>query len=239
MTEPPIHLWGVKANLTRIMGGYRNIAFQTAGLQRDWVFKTTRRTPDAIQWLLPVLSAAEQSGFVVPRLVKSISGRYVEDGWTCEPLIHGKAFQPADLSLIKPHILDFHKATKNIPQRPGFRSSSDLLHCMSGGDIDLTNMPADIVAKCRDAWSHTAGRLTCVVHGDLNPNNLIMTGDKTIALIDWDECRVDAELFDRAALNLDSFDRVGKIAALAWEVACCWHTEPIHAKDVAAKFMRL
>jgi Ser/Thr protein kinase RdoA (MazF antagonist) len=233
MDMPPIGLWGVEAPLAPLAGGHRNRAFRTAGLERDVVFKTTRRLPEAIEWLAPVFGIAEGSGFAVPWAIKSRTGRYVEHGWTCEIFIQGRAFRDAEMRHVRAPMLRFHAATKAVAQRPGFLAAGDFIHCDVGGDVDLRGMPADIVAACRAAWSRIAERPVCAVHGDLNPGNLLWTADGKIALLDWDECRVDAALFDGAAIGWDRDEE--RLAVLAWEVACSWHLEPAYARHLAAK----
>ncbi len=88
-----------------------------------------------------------------------------------------------------------HGLTQGWPQRPGWRSSTDLLHAQTGTKIDLGTMPPEAVARCRAAWARFAGRETCVVHGDPNQDNVRMTADR-VALIDWDESHVDVPDLD-------------------------------------------
>jgi len=78
-----------------------------------------------------------------------------------------------------------HLITQGWPQRPGWRSSTDLLHAEKGTRIDLDAMPPEGVARCRAAWARLIGRQTCVVHGDANPRNIRMTANR-VGLIDWD-----------------------------------------------------
>ena len=71
-----------------------------------------------------------------------------------------------------------HRLTADWPQRPGWRSSTDLLVADAGTKIDLGAMPAEGVARCRAAWARLAGREACVVHGDPNAGNVRMTADR-------------------------------------------------------------
>jgi hypothetical protein len=229
---PPIDYWGVDASLSPLVGGHRHKAFRTIGLDQDLVSKTTRRGPASIAWLAAVLSLAQESGLVVPQPIKSGNGHYVEDDWTCEPFIYGEPFQAADISRIGPQVSMFQNVTENIPQRPGFLSARDLLHHDFGGDIDLRAMPPDIVDSCRAAWFRIAEQPICVVHGDLNPSNLIWTMDRRPAVLDWDECRVDAALFDGYQAGLRT-DDAARMAVIAWEIACSWQLEPDYAGKLA------
>ncbi|MEL6642516.1 MAG: phosphotransferase [Pseudomonadota bacterium] len=217
-------------------GGARNTVLRTVGLGRNLVFKTTTRGLDAIHWLTDVHRHAEDAGLVIPRYLPSLGGNLVEAGWTCEPLIEGQPFSTGDLPTIAPLIAAFHNATNAIAQRPGFRSSTDLLIEDTGGDVDLRTMPEPIVTACRAAWARVADTPTGVVHGDLNPSNLIWTTDGRAALLDWDECRRDLALFDAVQVTKATADE--RAAALAWEVACCWCTEPERARKLAIKLAK-
>nr|WP_284739617.1 aminoglycoside phosphotransferase family protein [Rhizobium sp. CG5] len=233
MVRPPVDRWGVTAELLPLVGGHRNLAFKTLGLPRELVFKTTRRTTAAILWLVQVQQIARQHGFVVPELIESRWGQLVEDGWTCETHVEGTSFAPEEMPAILPLISDFHAATADLPQRPGFLSSVALLDEVSGGDVDLDTMPVQLVSRCREAWRGVQDRKDAIIHGDLNPGNLIRCSDGRTALIDWDECRRDLVLFDLGTLR--EGDEAERKARLAWEVACSWLVEPDHAKEIAAQ----
>jgi aminoglycoside phosphotransferase (APT) family kinase protein len=109
-----------------------------------------------------------------------------------------------------------HQLTQDWPQRPGWRSSTDLLHAETGMRIDLSAMPPEGVARCRAAWARLTGRRTCVVHGNPNnPGNIRMTASR-VALIDWDEAHVDVPDLDLVlpynAADLEGAAHVGRRA---------------------------
>nr|WP_286193432.1 phosphotransferase [Boseongicola sp. H5] len=93
-------------------------------------------------------------------------------------------------------------------------------------------MPPSLVARCRKSWSAMSGQRQAVIHGDINPGNLIRCVDGRTALIDWDECRRDLVLFDTAMLGDCSEEE--QSARLAWEVACSWQLEPDYARRIAS-----
>lgn len=233
MNIPKTEKWGVTATLIPLVGGHRNAAFRTSGLQQNLVFKSTRRSPAAIAWLLDVQEKARHAAFEVPQRLESLNGQLVEDGWTCEFYVDGTHLEEDALPEILPQILAFHEATADLEQRPGFQSSKALLDASSGGDVDLGAMPPEIASRCREAWQAVSDRREAVIHGDLNSGNVLRTDDGRIALLDWDESRRDKVLFDRGLLEVD--DPAGTQARLAWEVACSWLIEPEHAHQVAAR----
>jgi hypothetical protein len=46
-----------------------------------------------------------------------------------------------------------HRLTEGWPQRPGCRSSTELLHVDTGTKIDLRAMPPEGATRCRAAWA--------------------------------------------------------------------------------------
>lgn len=237
MTRPPIHLWSLSTPIEKLMGGHRNTAFRTTGLRQNFVFKTTRRSVAAIDWLGEVHDLAQKAGILVPKLLQSTRGNLVENGWTCEPFLAGRAFIATDMHLLRPHIEKFHQLTKNTVQRPGFLCAKELLIKNKGGDVDFSAMPEDITRICRLAWSGIALEKRAVIHGDLNPANLILGRDRKIGVLDWDECRVDTPDFDIGQIMPKPDIRL-RLALNAWEVACSWRLEPEYARECAARLLQ-
>lgn len=225
-----MHKWGVSGELQLLAGGHRNRVLRA----NDVVFKSTTRSSKAITWLTEIHQCARSAGFLVPELLESEDGNLVESGWTCEQYVRGEQIHACEKAALRPYLASFHSATSSIPQRPGFRSSVELLALPSGGDVDLDAMPRELVKKCRQAWAAVSNRQTAVIHGDLNSANIIKTKDGGIALIDWDECRRDLTLFDLGVVSDD--DDGAKRARLAWEIACSWLVEPGRAQNLAHSF---
>jgi Ser/Thr protein kinase RdoA (MazF antagonist) len=219
--------------------GNRNTAMLVERAGERFVAKTTRRSEEAIEWLGDVLRQAMTAGLEVPHPVPSLNNRLVEQGVTLETWIEGSPLPRPDLTDVLPLIREFHRLTRGFPQRPGFASARDLLVVERGGDVDLARMPKHLVAACRSAWEQISTVEHCVVHGDLNPANLVLTPSGGIGLFDWDEARLDAPLFDEAALLVapDAENRRDRRAAakalLAWEVAVSWRLEPDYARRLA------
>ncbi len=221
--SPPLSAWGLSGAPEALAGGFRNTVLRVG----DHVLKTTRRSEAAITWLLPVLHHAGDAGLIVPALRRAGNGCFVVDGWTCEPYLPGAPTSP---SVIAAKVQAMHAALRDWPQRPGFASARDLCTRDCGGDIDLGAMPAALVRRLRAAWAKVPSQRT-VVHGDLNAQNILTDASGRHVLIDWDEARCDAPLFD-----LGPLDTHPSRAALAWEVAACWQLEPDRARALAHHF---
>jgi len=97
-------------------------------------------------------------------------------------------------------------------------------------------MPIELVETCRAAWRVLEGKPRSVVHGDLNPSNVLRTSNGRFALLDWDEARFDVSLFDTLAL-FDDVPEKFRRTLLAWEVAVCWQVEPEHARVQAERLL--
>jgi Ser/Thr protein kinase RdoA (MazF antagonist) len=87
-------------------------------------------------------------------------------------------------------------------------------------------MPPDGVARCRAIWALLSGRERCVIHGDPTAGNIRVTADR-VALIDWDESRVDVPDLDlvlpgNAAGFDDGTHDVAAQAWAAWDAALCY-----------------
>lgn len=229
--------WRIAAPLEPLTGGHRNAAFRSRGVGRDLVVKGTRRSDAALRWLGPVMDAAEAVGFAVPRLIASTGGRLAVAGWACEPFLEGRPFGAGDMAGLAGRIADLHRHTARLPQRPGFVGAADLAAgAVAGADVDLAAMPPPLARALRTALGALEGLPRTAIHGDLGPGNLRCGIAGNPVLLDWDEARVDAALFDMAPCGDTPSPRVQR-ALLAWEIACCWQVEPERAAGLARGFM--
>ncbi len=124
----------------------------------------------------------------VPVPIPTADGRLFADGLVVMTYVEGGPPETeADWGRVADALRQLHQLTQGRSQRPGWRSSTDLLWAETGTKIDLGAMPPEGVARCRAAWARLTGRRTCVVHGDPNnAGNVRMTANR-VALIDWDE----------------------------------------------------
>jgi Ser/Thr protein kinase RdoA (MazF antagonist) len=186
----------------------------------------TRSDAD-LDWETTLLQHLDRHGLAVPVPIPTTDGRLFAEGLVVMTYLEGGPPETeADWRRVADTLRELHRLTAGWPQRPDWRSSTDLLHASTGTRIDLGRMPAEAVMRCRAAWARLAGRETCVVHGDPNPRNVRMTAER-VALIDWDESRVDVPDLDLAlphnAAGLDqrAYD-IATQASAAWEAAVCW-----------------
>jgi Ser/Thr protein kinase RdoA (MazF antagonist) len=185
------------------------------------------RSDADLAWETDLLRHLDRAGLTVPVPIPTTAGQLFADGLVVMSYVEGGPPQTeADWRRVAAMLRQLHQLTQGWPQRPGWRSSTDLLEAETGTKVDLGAMPAEGVARCRAAWARLTGRPTCVVHGDPNPGNIRITADR-VAMIDWDESHVDVPDLDlvlphnAADLGDDAYD-IAAQASAAWEAAVCW-----------------
>ena len=223
--------WGRDATrIEPLTGGVANEVWSVRVGGRLAVGRLGTRSDADLAWETDLLRHLDRAGLTVPVPIPTTTGRLFADGLVVMTYVEGGPPESeADWRRVADTLRQLHRLTPGWPQRPGWRSSTDLLRAGTGTKIDLAAMPAEGVARCRAAWARLAGRETCVVHGDPNPGNIRITADR-VALIDWDESHVDvADLdlvlpHDAADLGEPAHD-VAAQASAAWEAAVCWDDE--------------
>jgi Ser/Thr protein kinase RdoA (MazF antagonist) len=189
--------------------------------------RSDQRSDADLAWEMELLRYLDRQGMTVPVPIPTTDGRDFVDGLVVMSYVEGGPPETeADWRRVADTFRQLHRLTHGWPQRPGWRSSIDFLHAQTGTRIDLGAMPPEGAARCRAIWARLTGRERCVVHGDPTPGNIRMTAHR-VALIDWDESRVDVPHFDLVlpynAADLD--DDVHDVAAqawAAWDAALCY-----------------
>jgi Ser/Thr protein kinase RdoA (MazF antagonist) len=221
--------WGDDAaRVEPLTGGVANDVWRVRVDGQVAVGRLGSRSDADLAWETELLRHLDCEGLTVPVPIPTTDGRLFADGLVVMTYVEGGPPETAaDWRRAADLLRRLHRLTTGWPQRPGWRSSTDLLHTETGTKIDLDAMPPEAVARCRAAWAKLVGRPTCVVHGDPNnPGNVRVSADG-VALIDWDEAHVDVPELDlvlphnAAGLDDEALD-VASQASAAWEAAVCW-----------------
>jgi Ser/Thr protein kinase RdoA (MazF antagonist) len=224
--------WGKDvARIERLAGGVANDVWSARVNGQLAVARLGARSDADLAWETELLQHLDHEGLTVPVPIPTMDGRRFADGLVVMTYLEGGPPKTeSEWRRVADTLRQLHRLTQGWPQRPGWRSSTDLLYANTGTRIDLGAMPPEGAARCRAAWARLIGRPVCVVHG--NPNNssnVRMTADR-VALIDWDESRVDvADLdlalpYNAAGLEEGEYD-IAAQASAAWEAAVCWGDE--------------
>jgi Ser/Thr protein kinase RdoA (MazF antagonist) len=229
MSWDALSLWGEDAvKIAPLTGGVANDVWSLRVDGKIAVGRLGTRSDADLAWEAKLLHHLDREGLTVPVPILTRDGRLFANGLMVMTFIEGGPPETKeDWSRVADTLRLLHQLTRGWPQRPGWRSSTDLLHANTGTKIDLTAMPPDGVARCRAAWAQLIGRPTCVVHGNpSNPSNILITANR-VALIDWDESHVDVPDLD-LVLPHNAAGLEGKVldiasqASSAWEAAVCW-----------------
>ncbi len=221
--------WGDDvARVERFDGGVANDVWEVRVGGRRAVGRLGVRSDADLAWETALLQYLDGEGLSVPLPIPTTDGRLFTEGLVVMTYVEGRPPETqADWRRVADALRRLHKVTQGWPQRPGWRSSIDLLEAENGTRIDLGAMPAEGVARCRAAWARLAGRQTCVVHGDANNTGNVLMTPHGVTLIDWDESHVDVPDLDlvlphnAAGLDAAALDIAGQAEA-AWEAAVCW-----------------
>ena len=223
--------WGEDAAcIERLAGGVANEVWSVRVHGQLAVSRLGARSNADLAWETEILQHLDREGLTVPVPIPREDGRLFADGLLVMTYVEGgPPTTEADWRRVADTLIRLHSLTQGWPQRPGWRSSTDLLHADTGTKIDFRAMPPDGVARCRAAWSRLIGRQACVVHGDPNPGNIRITSTR-VALIDWDESHVDVPDLDLVLpYNAAGFDNealdIAVQASAAWQAAVCWDDE--------------
>jgi Ser/Thr protein kinase RdoA (MazF antagonist) len=223
--------WGHDiARIERLTGGVANDVWTVRVDGNLAVARLGARSDADLAWEANLLQHLDREGLTVPVPIPTTDGRLFAGGLVVMTYIDGRSPETeGDWRRVADTLRELHRLTVGWPQRPGWRSSTELLYAETGTKIDLRAMPPEAVARCRAAWARLVGRETCVVHGDPNPRNIRMTADR-VAMIDWDEAHVDVPDLDlvmrynAAGLGDGAYD-IAAQASAAWEAAVCWDDE--------------
>jgi Ser/Thr protein kinase RdoA (MazF antagonist) len=224
--------WGADvARIEPLTGGVANQVWSVRVNGQLAVGRLGVRSDADLAWETDLMRHLDHEGLTVPVPIATTDGRQFADGLVV--MTHVEGGQPeteSDWRRVAKVLRQLHQLTQGWPQRPGWRSSTDLLRTTTGTRIDLGAMPPEGIARCRAAWARLVGRQTCVVHGNPNnPGNIRVTADR-VAMIDWDESHVDVPELDlvlphnAADLGVDTYD-IAAQASAAWEAAVCWDDE--------------
>lgn len=227
-----LKLWGEDvARIEPLVGGVANDVWSVHVHGQLAVARLGTRSDADLAWEAELLQYLDRQGLTVPVPLPTADGRLFVDGLVVMKYMEGGPPETeADWRRVAETVREVHRLTQGWPQRPGWRSSTDLLHVEKGTRIDLAVMPPEAVIRCRAAWARLAGRETCVVHGNPNsPGNVRITAGR-VALIDWDEAHVDVPDLDLVlphnAAGLEGAARdIAEQASAAWEAAVCWQDD--------------
>src|SRR4051812_11398473 len=107
----------------------------------DWqlaVGRLGRRSDAGLAWETELLRHLDHEGLTVPAPIPTADGRYFADGLVVMTYVEGEPRETeGDWRRVAATLRQLHRLTQGWPQRPGWRSSTDLLHADTGTKVAL------------------------------------------------------------------------------------------------------
>src|ERR1700741_3969242 len=152
--------WGEDvARIEPLAGGVANDVWSMRVHGHLAVGRLGIRSDADLAWETGLLLHLDRAGLTVPVPIPTTAGRLFADGLVVMTYVEGGPPETeADWRRVADTLRQLHRLTRGWPQRPGWRSSTDLLHAETGTKIDLGAMPPEGVARCRAAGTRLVWR---------------------------------------------------------------------------------
>ena len=154
------HLRDDGARIEPLAGGVANDVWTVRVNGHRAVGRLGARSDADLAWETELLEHLDREGLTVPVPIPTTDGRLFADGVVVMTYVDGGPPETeADWRRVADTLRQLHRLTPGWPQRPGWRSSTDLLHVKLRA-LTLTARPALLLGALRGYYgSHSAVRL--------------------------------------------------------------------------------
>ena len=235
--------WSGLQLIERIADGNRNEVWRGELDGASVAVRRSRRSAASLRWELNLIEHLDRRGFVVPNVITTDAGASSHESVVVQRWIEGRPpSSEAEWRRVADHLQQLHQLAPNYPQRPECCTVLELHSGRRSVDADLDALPVAIAQQLLDVFAEFADAPISLIHGDLNPSN-IRLGENYVALLDWDESRVDISWHDLSNLGCTVLDaethaRAERLSN-AWEAVNAWIEEPEYARRRLAKLQDL
>ncbi len=145
---------------------------------------------DLVQWIADLFVTLPQIGFRVPQPRRTAMGGWLTaDGWTAWSFLEGRHAVAGDIPPCVEAISAFHRALVGVPTHPlldASRTPWAVAHRACLGEPPAQIHPAvrGLVEQLYALRRPVDGLSEQVIHGDLNPENLLVAPGQPIGLLD-------------------------------------------------------
>lgn len=138
-----LRLWGEDADrIERLAGGVANDVWSVRVRGKLAVGRLGSRSDADLAWEAGLLQHLDRQGLAVPVPIPAIDGRLFAGGLMVMTFMEGGPPRTEnDWRRVADTLRELHRVTQGWPQRPGWRSSTDLLNVDTGTRIDLRVCP--------------------------------------------------------------------------------------------------
>ena len=122
--------WGEDVvRVERFAGGVANEVWSLLANGHPAVGRLRARSDADLAWETALLQHLDEEGLTVPVPIPTVDGRLFADGLVVTTYVEGRPPESrADWRRVAETLRQLHQLTQGWPQRPGWRSSTDLLH---------------------------------------------------------------------------------------------------------------
>ena len=134
-----LKLWGDDvARVERLAGGVANDVWTVRVKEHLAVGRLGARSDADLAWESELLQHLDREGLSVPVPIPTTDGRLFAQGlMVMTYVVGGPPETPADWRRVADTLRQLHRLTQGWPQRPGWRSSTELLNAETGTRINL------------------------------------------------------------------------------------------------------
>jgi hypothetical protein len=146
-------------------------------------------TVDYLNWIADLYANAQEDGFRIPKPIANIQGSWItEDGWSAWQFLEGNHVYIDRIPQSIEAINAFHRSIKNV-SKPDFL---EIDSAYTRADRSTWgNLPANIhpelqslVESLYEVRKSVEGLEDQIIHGDLNPDNILISDTLPPAIID-------------------------------------------------------
>ncbi|HEX6292262.1 MAG TPA: phosphotransferase [Herpetosiphonaceae bacterium] len=144
-----------------------------------------------IQWIADLSTRVEAAGFRLPQPVPTVDGAWITaDGWTAWSFLEGRHAAPADIPACIQGILALHRALKPIPKHPLMddnRTPWGRAHrwCWAEQPDHVQPQLRPLLDRLYALRRPIHGLEWQLMHGDLNPENILIAPGVPPAFLDF------------------------------------------------------
>lgn len=227
----------------RIEEGNRNEVWRGKRRGDTVAVRRSRRSAASLAWELDLLVELDHRGFRVPVPISTDTGELSFDGVVVQHWIDGRPPSTGeDWQLVGAELKRLHAACSDIGQRPECVTTLELTRSARSVDADMAALPEGVADLVLEIFAGFEDVPVSLIHGDPMDSNIRMIQTGEVALLDWDESRVDLTWHDLSNLGVTVLDTAfhGRAIRLsdAWEAANAWIVEPEYARTRLANLRR-